>query len=83
MPELYYVCALCQHTVSAPEWPARCEDCGSPGACLRGYRTLEAAEEASEQFEHVCLCSNVCIPEELRLGESCRLTIDMGEDDDG
>lgn len=47
VPELYYVCGQCGHTVSAPELPDTCEGCRAPYTSLRGYRTLADAESDS------------------------------------
>ena len=48
MPELYYVCSVCSHTVSAPEIPERCEYCGASYPVLRAYYTLDEAEHDSQ-----------------------------------
>lgn len=44
MPELYYVCEACGHTVTAGEPPDDCEGCGAAADRLTGYRSLLAAE---------------------------------------
>lgn len=47
MPELYYVCEQCGHTVSSPRWPDDCEGCGCRWDSLSRFATLAEAELGS------------------------------------